>query len=568
MEEEGNFAEELEQALENEPELGEIVKGRVLRIDAEGVIIDIGSKSEGIIPREEFLDVRGEFSTQVGDEVDVLLERRENREGLVVLSKRKVDKKRSWNIASAALANGTSLEGIVLSKDKGGFIVDIGGVRAFLPGSHMDIRTVKDPDTFLNQRLQFKVIKLNRERGNIMVSRRNFLIDELNQQRSQVISKLKPGRLVKGVVKNLTNYGAFIDLGGVDGLLHVNDMAWSKVTNPRQVVKTGEEIEVLVLSIDEASSKVALGLKQKSEDPWVNIAAKYPVESLIEAEVVSLTDFGAFLRIENGLEGLLPVSEMSWTKRLRHPREILKIGDSLRVKILSLDPQAKKITLGLRQTEPEPFVLFMENYKQGHTLDGEVKSITKYGAFVELVEGVTGLLHISDMSWDGSLKDPGELVKVGEQISVKILEIQADRKKISLGLKQLQENPWITAVKKYTVGTVVNAKVIRNTKFGVFVQMEPGVEGLIHITQLEKGKEHSEPKPLPEGEYVQAKIIKVNRKEHKIALSIREFMQDQEQAEMQKYLKPANKPGISLGEISGLSREELLKRFTEKPKNE
>jgi small subunit ribosomal protein S1 len=558
----------LEQALENEPELGEIVKGRVLRIDEEGVVVDIGSKSEGIIPREEFLDARGEFSAQVGDEVDVLLERRENRDGLVVLSKRKVDKQRSWNAANMALANGTSLEGIALSKCKGGFVVDLGGVQAFLPGSHMDVRPVKDPDTCLNQRLQFKVIKLNRERGNIVVSRRNHLIDELNQQRSQVISELKPGRLVKGVVKNLTNYGAFIDIGGVDGLLHINDMAWSKVTNPRQVVKTGKEIEVLVLSIDEATGKIALGLKQKSEDPWVNIAAKYPVESLIEAEVVSLTDFGAFLRIENEVEGLLPISEISWTKRLRHPKEILKVGDSLRVKILALDPQAKKITLGLRQTEPEPFALFMENFRNGQTLDGEVKSITKYGAFVELVEGVTGLLHISDMSWDGSLKNPGELVKVGERITVKILEIQADRKKISLGLKQLQEDPWIVAAKKYSVGRVVKAKVVRNTKFGVFVQMEPGVEGLIHITQLEKGKERSEPKPLPEGEYVQAKIIKVNSKEHKIALSIREFMQDQEQVEMKKYLEPANKPGISLGEISGLSREELLKRFPEKPENE
>ncbi len=558
---EGDFATELAQAMESEPEPGEIVRGKVIRIDDDGVVIDIGSKSEGIIPKQEFLNAKGEFNTVVGDEVEVLMERRENREGLLVLSKEKVDKRKGWNVAKAALANNTSMEGLIFQKCKGGFMVDLGGVQAFLPASQLDLTQVSNPDDFLDKSFQFKIEKLNRERGNIVVSRRSHLLDIRSKQRDDVISKLTPGRMVHGVVKNITNFGAFLDIGGVDGLLHVNDMSWSKVNNPRHYVTLGDELEVLILSIDAESGKVALGLKQKSEDPWVNIAEKYPKDSMVEGEVVTLADFGAFLRLEEGVEGLLPVSEMSWTRRVRHPKEMLKKGDSVRVKVLVIDGGAKKITLGLRQTEPEPFSLFLESHKRGDIVAGEVKTLAKYGVFIELAEGVTGLLHISDLAWNGSIKQPGDLLTVGERLKVKILEISQEKKKVSLGLKQMTDDPWLASAKKYPVGTVVQVKVVRNTKFGAFVELEPGVEGLIHISQLEKEKTKNDPEPLTEGGMVEAKVIRVNWEEHKIGLSIREALMAQEAAEMKKYLNPQNKPGISLGEASGVDLEALKKRL-------
>jgi small subunit ribosomal protein S1 len=561
-----NFAEELAHSFESEPETGEIIKGRVIRIDSDGVIVDIGYKSEGFLPREEFLDAAGVLAVQVGEEVEVLLERKENREGLLGLSKRKVDKRRAWNQAKAALASGKSVEGLIFSKCKGGLMVDLGGIQAFLPLSQLDLRPVKNPDEFLGRHCEFKIMKINQERGNIVLSRRNLLAEERTKIRNEVMSKLTAGRLVKGIVKNLTNYGAFVDVGGVDALLHVNDMSWSKVTNPKQIVKVGDTIEALVLSVDEATGRIALGLKQKNDDPWINIASKYPIGTLVEGLVVSLADFGAFLRLEEGVEGLLPISEMSWTKRVRHPKELLKAGDSVRVKVLALDPAAKKLTLGLRQTEQDPFLTFIETHKVGQVVDGTVKSLAAYGAFVEVAEGVSGLLHVSDMAWEQT-KNPADLLKAGETVRVKVLEMHPDKKKISLGLKQLKDDPWSMAAKKYPVGTVVTVKVVRNTKFGIFVQIEPGIEGLIHVSQLDKEK-NAEMKPLPEGDMVEAKVVKLNWGEHKIGLSIREFIQDQEHAEIQKYLSPQNKPTISLGEMSGISREELLKRVSGKPKSE
>lgn len=557
---EENFAKEFEQSLLNEPEAGEVLKGRILRMDGEDVIIDLGMKSEGVLAKSELLDPQGALLAQVGEEVEVLMERRENSEGLMLLSRRKLDRRRVWNLAKTALADGTSLNGWIVKKCKGGFMVDLGGVESFLPASQLELHAVANPDEYLGKMFQFQVIKINRERKNIVVSRRSHLLAQRNAQRSVVMSSLQPGRIVRGVVKNLTHFGAFVDLGGVDGLLHVNDMSWSKITHPRQVVKVGDEIEAVVLSMDEAAGKVSLGLKQKSQNPWENLDAKYPVGSLVEAEVVSLMDFGAFLKLEEGVEGLLPLSELSWTKRPRHAKEILKAGDRVRVKVLSSKPSEKKLTLGLRQVEPEPFGLFCEDHRVGETVTGEVKTLTEFGAFVEVAEGVTGLLHISDISWDASIKHPKQVLNVGDKISVKLLEVHTDKRKMSLGLKQLTKDPWISAAKRFPVGTVVQAKVLRNTKFGVFVQIEPGIEGLIHASQMPKEKNEADFQPLPENEMVEAKVVKVNWEEHKIGLSIREALQDQEQAEIRKYLNPANKPGISLAELSGISREDLLKR--------
>lgn len=555
------FAQVFAESLEKELEPGEIIRGRIIRIDPDEVVVDVGYKSEGIIAKEEFMNARGEFTASVGDEVKVLVQRRENKEGLMVLSKRQVDKRLGWERVKSAMANNGAVEGQIASKTKGGYIVDLDGVQAFLPGSQLDLHAVSNPDEYLGKRFAFKVIKLNKDRGNIVVSRRNLLIDERNQKRSQVLSQIAPGRLVRGVVKTITKFGAFVDLGGVDGLLRVEDMSWSRATNPRQFVKQGDEIETLVLSVNEETGKVALGLKQKSQDPWANLETKYPVGGLVEGEVVSMTDFGTFLRLEEGVEGLLPISEMSWTKRIRHPQDVFKTGDHVRVKVLSVDPAAKKISLGLKQTEPEPFSLFLESHKAGDVVAGEVKSLTSYGAFVEVAEGVSGLLHISDISWDASIRQPADVLKRGERVEVKILEIQTDKKKISLGLKQLSADPWRAAVKRYPVGTAVKVKVLRNTKIGSFVQLEPGVEGLIHVSQMEKPKGAAEPEMPAVGSTVDAKVVKVNAEEHKIGLSVREFIQDQEQAEVQKYLSPSGKRGgVSLGELAGVDLEALKRK--------
>ncbi len=557
-----NFAQALEEALDKGIAPGEIVQGKILRVDSDGVIVDVGYKSEGIIPREEFLDAAGNLTAEVGAEVAVLLKRKENRDGLMVFSKREVDRLLAWERVNNALANNTGVEGLLYDKCKGGFLVDLDGLRAFLPASHLDLRHVNDPSEYLHRRHTFKVLKMNRERGNVVVSRRNQLLAERSHQRAHALSQLTPGRLVRGVVKSLARFGAFVDLGGLDGLLRVEDMSWSRVTHPRQVVQVGQEIEALVLSVDPASKRVALGLKQKSEDPWSNVAAKYPLGSLVEAEAVSLTDFGAFLRLEEGVEGLLPISEMSWTRRVRHANEILKTGDTVQVRILAVDAAAKKITLGLKQTEPDPFVMFTESHHAGETVTGQVKSLTSYGAFVEVADGVTGLLHVSDLSWDGSIRQPAEVLKRGDTIQVKILEIHPERKKISLGLKQLGADPWEAAVRKYAVGSKVEVKVLRHSKIGVFVQLEPGIDGLIHMSQLAQGKDHK-PAELPAvGSQVRAKVVRVSGPEHKIALSVRELEEDQEAAELQKYMTPNARRGVSLAELSGVDLEELKKRVS------
>lgn len=555
------FAQVYEQSLEKELTPGEVIRGRIIRIDTDEVVVDVGYKSEGIIAKEEFINARGEFTARVGEEVAVLVQRRENKEGLMVLSKRQVDKRLGWERVKAAMANNGAVEGQLASKCKGGYLVDLDGVQAFLPGSQLDLQSVANPDEQLGKRFRFKIIKLNKERGNIVVSRRSLLIDERNAKRSEALTQVTPGRLVRGVVKTITKFGAFIDLGGVDGLLRVEDMSWSRATNPRQFVKQGEEIEALVLSVNEETGKIALGLKQKSSDPWADLEKKYPVGSLVEGTVVSLAEFGSFLRLEEGVEGLLPVSEMSWTKRIRHPQDVLKVGDTVRVKVLSLDAAAKKISLGLKQTEPEPFSLYIESHKAGEVVTGEVKSLTSYGAFVEIAEGVSGLLHVSDLSWDASVRQPAEVLKRGDTIQVKILEILPEKKKISLGLKQLAQDPWFEAVKRYPVGASVRVKVLRNTKIGSFVALEPGVEGLIHISQIDKPKGAAEPVMPEVNSTIEAKVIKVSPAEHKIGLSIRELLSDQEQAEVQKYLAPtAKRGGVSLGELAGVDFEELKRR--------
>ncbi len=554
-----DFDAVLAQSMESEPEQGEIIQGTIIRIDSDGVVVDVGYKSEGIIARDEFLNAKGEFTAKIGDAVQVLIRRKENREGFMVLSKKLVDQRLAWDRIKASLASSSTVEGVVTGVCKGGYTVDLGGLQAFMPGSQLDVRPVTNLENYLGQSFHFKIIKLNKERNNIVVSRRNVLMEAVNQQRAAVMSSLTAGRLVRGMVKTITKFGAFVDLGGVDGLLRLEDMSWSRVTNARQYVQVGDEVEALVLSVDEATGKVGLGLKQKSQDPWANLATKYPVGSLVQGEVVSLADFGAFLRLEEGVEGLLPVSEMSWTKRVRHPQDVVKVGDTVRVKVLLADAAIKKITLGLKQTEPEPYGTYFAAHKVGELVSGEVKSLANYGAFVELTEGVTGLVHISDLSWDGSVKQPADVLKKGDVVTVKILDFQADKKKISLGLKQTSEDPWVAAAQKYSMGKVVKVKVLRNTKIGVFVQLEAGIEGLIHISQLEK--KGTETPELPLGSEVEAKIIKVVPGERKIGLSVREAANEVEAEEMKKYLN-TNKRGASISELSGGAQlQELLQRM-------
>jgi small subunit ribosomal protein S1 len=559
-EEEDLFAREFEASLEHEPEWGETIRGTVIRIDNQDVIVDIGSKTEGIVAKEEFVNAQGEAVVHVGMAVEVMHERG-LREGFLNLSKRKVDQRRAWAQINTAIANGVTLSGSIVEKCRGGFLVDLGGLRAFLPASHLDLRPVADPEALMRKPLTFSIIKMNQEKGNVVVSRRNVLAAEQQQKKQQILSGVTPGRLVRGVVKNITNFGAFVDIGGVDALLHVNDMSWGKVPHPNRLVKIGDTIEALVLAVDSATGKIALGLKQRSEDPWAGVEKKYPLQALVQGTVSSLANFGAFLRLEEGLEGLIPVSELSWSRKVQDPREVLSVGDQVQVKVIQIQPDQKKITLSLRQVEPEPFGLFAKNQKAGAVVEGVVKRFSLFGAFVELMEGVTGLLHVSDLTWDQSLRKPEEILSLNQKIKVKILEIKSDTKKVALGLKQLGQDPWKAIAEKYPVGTVAEVTVVKHSKFGIFVELEPGIQGLVHSSQVEGLK----PEESAPGTRLRAKVVKLNLAEHKIGLSVKEALLDQDKAALKQYLNNSERQGNTLGEMSGISREELLRHFNQAP---
>ena len=455
---------------------GEVVKGTVLKVTPSEVIVDVGYKSEGIIPVDEFVDETGQISVQPGDTVDVLLERTEDREGYVVLSREKAEKMKIWDEVEKAYAEKKVVIGRVIERIKGGLAVDI-GVRAFLPGSQIDVRPVRNLDALRGQELRMRVIKVNKKRGNIVLSRKVLLEEENAEKKKHTLDTLAEGKVLRGVVKNITDYGAFIDLGGIDGLLHITDMSWGRVSHPSELFKVNDEIDVIVLKYDPATERVSLGHKQLMNDPWSNVIERYPVGARMSGKVVSLTDYGAFVELEPGVEGLIHVSEMSWSKRVKHPSKILNVGDTVEAMVLGVDPGARRISLGLKQVESNPWHELSEKYPIGTTITGKVRNLTEFGAFVEVEEGIDGLIHISDMSWSKRLKHPSEVLKKGDTVEAMVLNIDAENQRLSLGLKQLQTDVWDEFFQQHHLGDVVEGKVVRLTNFGAFVELAEGIEG-------------------------------------------------------------------------------------------
>lgn len=524
---------------------GEVVKGTVVKVTPTEVIVDVGFKSEGVIPLEEFIDETGQVTAQPGDIVDVLLERTEDRQGYVVLSREKAEKMKIWDEVETAFQERKVVIGRVIERIKGGLAVDI-GVRAFLPGSQIDVRPVRNLDALRGQELRMRVIKVNKKRGNIVLSRKVLLEEENAEKKKTTLDTLAEGKTLRGTVKNLTDYGAFIDLGGIDGLLHVTDMSWGRVSHPSEVVKVGDDIDVIVLKYDAATERVSLGHKQLVPDPWNSVIERYPVGVRVTGKAVSLTDYGAFIELEPGVEGLIHVSEMSWSKRVKHPSKILNQGDMVEAMVLGVDPGARRISLGLKQVESNPWHELAEKYPIGTTIHGKVRNLTEFGAFVEVEEGIDGLIHISDMSWS-KIKHPSEVLKKGDTIEAQVLSIDAENQRLSLGLKQLQTGIWKEFFDQHHVGDVVEGKVVRLTNFGAFVELADGIEGLIHVSEFDSSQ-GGEKLELRAGENYQMKIIRLVPEERKIGLSIRALKDAEYRADWEAYTEQSGRPEVTLGD--------------------
>ena len=501
-------------------EEGEVVRGRVVEVRDSEVLVDIGYKSEGTIAMEEFRHAG--TLPKVGDEIEVYLESKEDSEGLIVLSKDKADKIKVWDAISKSHDSGTPVEGKVVEVVKGGLSVDV-GVRAFLPGSQVDLRPVKNLASMLGQMIRAKVIKLNRRRGNVVLSRRAVLEEEREEKRKHTLSVLSEGMVLTGAVKNITDYGAFIDLGGIDGLLHVTDMSWGRVGHPSEIFQIGDQVEVVVLHFDRETGRVSLGYKQKSSDPWAVVDERYPVGAKAQGRVVSLTNYGAFVELEPGVEGLVHVSEMSWTRRVRHPSKLVNVGDMVDVMVLDVNKATKRISLGMKQVEADPWATIEERYKPGERVEGKVRNLTDFGAFVELEPGVDGLLHISDMSWTRNVGHPSEVLRKGQDLETQILNLDRDNKRISLGLKQIQPDPWDSVASRYPMGSRVTGKVVRLTDFGAFVELEAGVDGLLHISQMSSRPIAPPADILNVGDELTLMVIRVDPNERRIGLSLKEL---------------------------------------------
>src|SRR6187455_125674 len=528
---------------------GEVVKGTVVKVTPTEVIVDVGFKSEGIIPIEEFIDETGAISAQPGDTVDVLLERTEDREGYVVLSREKAEKMKIWDEVEKAYQERKVVIGRVIERIKGGLAVDI-GVRAFLPGSQIDVRPVRNLDALRGQELRMRVIKVNKKRGNIVLSRKALLEEENAEKKKTTLETLAEGKVLRGTVKNITDYGAFIDLGGIDGLLHITDMSWGRVGHPSELFKVNDEVDVIVLKYDPATERVSLGHKQLTQDPWADVVDRYPVTARVHGKVVSLTDYGAFVELEPGVEGLIHVSEMSWSKRVKHPSKILNVGDEIEAMVLGVDPTARRISLGLKQVAANPWEELSGKYPVGTRIKGRVRNLTEFGAFVEVEEGIDGLIHISDMSWSKRLKHPSEVLKKGDTVEAMVLNIDAENQRLSLGLKQLQTDVWDEFFQQHHVGDVVEGKVVRLTNFGAFVELAEGIEGLIHVSEFDDSQHagKDEKLDLKVGDSYQMKIIKLIPAERKVGLSIRALKSDEFRADWEAYTETTGRPEVTLGD--------------------
>jgi len=504
---------------------GELIKGEIIKIDEEYVLIDIGYKSEGVIRINEFQNSDGKVTAKPGDKIDVVLERKENDEGLVILSMEKAKKIKVWDQVRDVYNNDGTIEGKVMFRVKGGLSVEIGGLPAFLPGSQIDLHPIRDLDSLVGQVMELKILKYNKRRNNIIVSRRALLEADRVKEKVKTLSLLKELSIVKGEVKNITDYGLFVDLGGIDGLLHITDMSWGRVAHPSSMYKIGDEITVKIISFDREKERVSLGLKQLKPDPWIDASNRFPVGTKVTGRVVNLTDYGAFIEIEEGVEALIHISEMSWTRKAKHPSQIVSIGDTVEAVVLNLDTENKRVSLGMKQIKPNPWDLIEEKYPVGTIIEGRIKNITDFGLFIGIDEEIDGLVHISDISWTKKIKHPSELYKKGDEIQAKVMTVDKDNERFSLGIKQLTKNPWEEIPEKYKVGTKVTGKVTNITDFGIFVELEEGIEGLVHSSEISKSKSKSPPGKFQIDDVIQALVVNVSKEEKKIALSLRKLQE-------------------------------------------
>ena len=536
---------------------GEVVNGKIISVDKDHVLVDIGYKSEGQIRIREF-EVDGVIKAEVGDTVEVMVEWWDDENEVVVLSKEKAEKVKVWDDIKNRHEADDTISGTITSRVKGGFSVDI-GVQAFLPGSQADLRPIRNLDEMVGKEFDFKILKYNRKRSNIVLSRRVLLEEEREEKRSKTLASIHEGKVVPGIVKNLTEYGVFVDLGGVDGLLHITDISWGRVKHPSELFSVGDEIEVKILNLDLERERVSLGMKQLTEDPWASASEKYPVGSRISGKVVSLTDYGAFVELEEGIEGLIHVSEMSWTRKIRHPSKVVSVGEVVDAVVLDIKPENRRISLGMKQAAPNPWDVISDKYPVGTTIEGKIKNITDFGLFIGIDEGIDGLVHISDISWTKRIKHPSELYKKGDVIQAIVLEIDKAQERFSLGVKQLQSDPWDTVAERYDVGKEITGTVTNVTDFGVFVELEEGIEGLVHVSEISKEKIKTPVGQFEVGQMLTAKVMNINSEERRIGLSIKRLDMEDDQELLSEYVNNMGPATSSFGEILRENLQEKLK---------
>ena len=549
-----DFAAALESyTLETEPAPSEdnVFKGTVVKITPTHVVVDIGFKSEGLVPIAEVTDADGHVKFQPGDEIEVMVQRGENEEGAVLLSHERAQRVRVWEQIDKAYHSKEPIKGKIVERVKGGVSVDI-GVKAFMPGSQVDVHPVRNLDTLKGQEVEVRVIKLNKKRGNIVVSRKAILEEEIASKRDKTLEHLHEEAVLTGTVKNLTDYGAFVDLGGIDGLLHITDMSWGRLTHPRDLVHVGDQIQVKVLKFDRDKLRVSLGFKQLTPDPWLDAAERYPIGARVKGRVLSVTDYGAFVELEQGIEGLVHVSEMSWSKRMKHPSKLVNVGDEIDCVVLNVNPTERRISLGLKQLESNPWERLHEKYPINSTVEGRVRNLTDFGAFIEIEDGIDGLVHVSNLSWTKRVKHPSEVLKKGEKVRAVVLGIEPEQRRLSLGVKQLQPDAWETFFSTHRVGDVVHGKVLRLAQFGAFVEIAEGVEGLCHNSEATDS--NGTPIKLDAGQDHDFKIIKMNADEKKVGLSLRAVGEEASRADVEAYKHPASSATTTLGDIINWKR--------------
>lgn len=542
----------------DDAELGEgsIVSGEVVKIGEDNVLVDVNFKSEGQISASEFADADGNMTVSVGDKVDVYVVRKNESEGTILLSREKAKRMQLFDSIEEIQEKGETIKGRIIRRIKGGYTVDLGGIEAFLPGSHVDLRPVPDMDALVDQEFEFRILKINRRRSNVIVSRRVLLEEERETKRAELLGTLAEDQVVKGKVKNITEYGVFVDLGGLDGLLHITDMSWRRIKHPKEMVSLGDELELKVLHFDQENQKVSLGMKQLVPDPWESIDTKYPVGQRFSGRITNLVDYGAFVELEEGVEGLVHISEMSWTRKLRHPSQMVHTGDEVEVVILGVDPDKKRISLGMKQVNPNPWDLVAEKYPEGTILEGTIKNITEFGMFIGIEDGIDGLIHVSDISWTKKIRHPNELYKVGDTVQAKVLTVDKDAEKFTLGIKQLSEDPWLTVPASYPIGTIVEGVVTNITDFGLFVEVEEGIEGLVHVSEISRKKVKSPSEMFEEGATIQAKVIHVSADERRLGLSIKQLKTEEDRRPAKEF-RASNSGESASTNLGDLLRAEL-----------